>query len=1297
MLQKTLNAFLLTLMVSTLATAQLVTQPIQIKWEEQPRQYQISEDHTLHYLYFEEASYDESNPQFPIYSKQIELNSYGDLDARLTNAQYSPLVNTSNLDLSAIGDIELQTAVSFARRKPIGVVYFNPVRKNPTTGQYEKLVQAELQINVIPKNSPYSGATRSRNFATTSKLANGQIYKIAVTNTGIQKLDYDFLKDLMGAEIDNIDPRKIQLLGNGGEILAERMDISVPDDLIENHIVVSGEADGSFDQNDYILFYGVGTKNWKFNENASCAKFSHTTNPYTDESYYFIKIGSANGLRMNNRNSVSSGTYTTSSYDALAHHEVDAINLMEEEFALPPSGREWYGESFRITRTKAFNFPFQNRIESEPVIIKSDLATRVFSPGTATLKANGNMVGTPINTATTRIYIYADYAKRLVFPCSSPTLAGQNVNLEINLNHPSSAAEMWLNYLSVQARCQLNFTNGQMNFRDSRTVGQNNATYQITNANNVTIWDVTDPSHVVIQDYSGSGNVSFGADASVLREFVAFDHSQFYTPLNKGTVANQNLHSIVSPPDAVFVVHSSLRDEAERLATHRRQHDNLNIDVIDVADIYNEFASGKPDVTAIRDFCRMLYERETPSHKFTHLLLFGIGTFDYKSIGDSRTSSNNPNLIPVYETPESMHPINTYTSDDYFALLDPLESMPIFGLLDIAVGRLPASNKTEAKVFVDKIINYETNPSVFRDWKNRLCFIADDEDNNLHFDDAEGIAFITEQKDSNYNIEKVYLDAYKQVSTSGGERYPDAKNSLLDILFKGSFVVNYLGHGGDDGWTQERIFTNTEINNLSNKEKLPLFITATCSFGPHDDATRVSAGELLLLNPYGGAISVLTTVRVVIASHNERLVRNTFNVIFNKKTNGQMLTTGEVLQMAKNNAAISPPVNSRKYALLGDPTMKLAYPKYTVQNTSINGRPITSTSQDTIKALDLVTITGQIVDDNGTKINTFNGTIYPTVFDKQDRLYTLGNDPGSFANDFLLRKKVIFRGKASVEEGEFTFSFVVPKDINYTLGYGKLSYYAENNSTLDAHGYNNQIVVGGSNPNAPTDNQGPEVLVYMNTEEFARGGITDNNPKLLVKLYDENGINTVGNSIGHDLTAKITTPKQTEEEYILNDFYESTKDDYTQGTAIYPLKDLEPGLHTVKVKAWDVYNNPGEGSTEFIVAESADMALAHVLNYPNPFTTSTNFQFEHNYPYQSLEVQVQIYTVSGRLVKTINHDIHAENNNGYRVDDIHWDGLDDYGDKIGRGVYIYKIFVQTEGTTDKNKQSSDFQKLVILK
>ncbi len=1291
MLLHLLRAFFLVGITTVLLVAQTQTVPVQIQWTDGTKEFTIAENETLQFLHFEEASYDETKPQIPIFSTQIKLQSYGRIRARLVNTTYAPISDVSQLDLSEIPTfIEPKGEVSFARKQPIGIVYFVPIRKNQTSGQYEKLLTADLQIQLSPQAAT-AGTARST-FQTVSKLNNGDIYKIAITNSGIQKIDYDFLKKL-GVDVDNIDPRNIQILGNGGKMLSEYMNVDRTDDLLENAIQVVGESDGKFDANDYILFYGVGTQYWDYY--ATNNLFKHRTNIYTDKSYYFIKIANNNGKRISDRASLSNPTYTTEEYDALGHHEVDEINLMEQEFALPPSGREWYGESFRTKRNRTFYFPFSNRIETEPINIYTDLAVRAFSRGTAELSINNTLINTT-STLSTTVYIYSDYAKKLRFVNTQPVITGQNLNVDIKFSHAASSAELWLNYISIHTRCGLSFTGGQMDFRDTRSLGNTVAEYQLSNASNVYIWDISDPSNIVTQNTTGTSTLNFGAEAMILREFIAFDGSQFYTPETVGKINNQNLHGIISPPEALFICHSSLRGETERLAAHRRSHSHMTVEVVNVEDIYNEFSSGNEDITAIRDFCRMLYARETSSDKFTHLLLMGIGSFDYKSLGKDRDPSNNPNLVPLYQTSESIKPIDTYTSDDYYSLLDSMEHMSRFSLLDIAVGRLPAANVAEAAIYVNKIIAYDTDADFLTDWKNRLLYIADDEDNNLHFLDAQGVSYTASRRDSIYNIEKVYLDAFKQVSTSAGERYPAAKNAFLDAIFKGSFVVNYLGHGGEDGWTQERVFTSTDIPTLSNQKKLPLFITATCSFGPHDDPLKVSAAELLLLHPYGGAIALFTTVRVVVASHNERLVKSTFNVIFQKDANGKYATIGQVLVNAKNGAAIRPPVNSRKFSLLGDPTMTLSYPKYKVRTLTINGHSITG-ANDTIRALEKVTISGQIADNNGNLINNFNGIIYPTIFDKVDEIYTLGNDPGSYPAPFGLRKKIIFKGQASVTNGRFSFSFVVPKDINYTLGFGKISYYASNKVDLDASGHYAGLTVGGAYQGAVADNQGPEVLVYMNTDQFARGGLTNSNPNLLVKLYDDNGINTVGNSIGHDLTATLTKMDGTSEEFILNDFYESTTDDYRRGTVLYPLKNLAAGRYHVKVKAWDTYNNPGQGDTEFIVAESADLALQQVLNYPNPFTTATSFQFEHNYPYQDLEVQIQVYTVSGKLVKTILHDISAENNNGYRVSDINWDGLDDYGDQLAKGVYIYKILLQVAGTTEKTKQVSKFQKLVILK
>ncbi|HFC00045.1 MAG TPA: type IX secretion system sortase PorU, partial [Phaeodactylibacter sp.] len=706
---------------------------------------------------------------------------------------------------------------------------------------------------------------------------------------------------------------------------------------------------------------------------------------------------------------------------------------------------------------------------------------------------------------------------------------------------------------------------------------------------------------------------------------------------------------------------------AEKLRDHRMSHSNINVTIVRLDQIYNEFASGAADVTAIRDFAKMLLDR---SDQFKYLLLFGDGSFDYKNITGLNRSDDgetNNNIIPPYETNRSLHTIYAFPSDDYFGLLSEGEGTPnLTGKLDIAIGRLPFKNEEEATDMVDKIIHYDTSPNTLGDWKNRIAFVGDDEDSGKHSIDANGVSNLLKSEHKVYNHEKIFLDAYQQVSTSGGQRFPDAVSDINRNIFKGLLSINYLGHGGGSGWAQERILQRQQILNWDNFDKLPLMITATCSFTGYDDPNSVTAGELCMLNKKGGVIGLFTTVRAVFSNSNKELTEAVFRNMFDRGANGEIFTIGDISRIAKNE--LGDTENKRKFALIGDPSMRLALPKYNISTTKINGNVVDTSSQDTIQALQKVTIEGQIEDFDGNILTDFNGKIFPTIFDKSTTVRTLGQDEGSLIFDFDLQKNVIFKGVASVTNGKFTFTFIVPKDINYSYGFGKISYYAHDGVSTDAAGYYDKITIGGTNPNAIADNQPPVVEVYMNSEEFVFGGITDENPVLLVQLSDDNGINVVGNSIGHDLTGVLN--ENTQNTYILNDFYESALDDYTKGTVRYPLSNLKEGRHKIKVRAWDISNNSAEGYTEFIVANSAEAALKHVLNYPNPFMENTSFQFEHNLPNQVVDVQIRVFSVSGRLVKTIEEQLMTE---GTRITGITWDGTDEYGDQLGRGVYLYKV------------------------
>ena len=1295
-----------------------VEHPILIQWDESPSVLPTTTIFTPpgtvmpSYLYpnFADAIYGMAYPLVPVYAKQMPLSSPAQMEAVLLQAQYEDITFDYEPNYEET-EVKVAVELIYYKGKPLAQYSLIPIRKNPSTGKYQKLVNGRLQIrfqNIAPTPSV------QRWNLTTSILSTGTTYKIALTESGVYKLDYNFLRNNLGIDPANIDPRKIQIFGNGGKMLPELLSVPRPEDLVENAIYVQSATGTSFGNNDYILFYAQGTKYWERGSSGSGAAFDHIENYYADTTYYYIKLNENIGRRIQNINNNNNADYITDVYDALAHHERNTINLHHvEQPTLPPAGRRFFGESFKTNASQDFTFNFKHLERNTPVRLTSAIVARSIT-GSLMYKyvINGTNQTWDVNINRTGSGTYDAYARegilRTTFNAPSNT-----ITLKITKTPNNSSIDGWLDYITLHARCTLVFDGEQLLFRDLASINSNVTRFNMrSNQSNMQVWDVSDLYNVMRMNGNWQGN-QFSFDISTrnsLKEFIAFTPENIKTPQYIGIVAQQNLHAMTRAPKFLIIYHSYFEEAARRLQSHRMNVTNMSTEIVNVAQIYEEFGSGMKDISAIRDFIKMLYNRSTSTDSLHYVLFLGAGSFDYKDIifkGEA-----NHNFIPLYQTLESIDPNTAYTTDDFFAALDDTDGNILsntINTLDIAIGRIPAINAQQANTAIDKIIRYETEPQTLGDWQNNISFISDDEDGGTHFAAVKAISDTMRTRYPIYNITSIHADAYTQVSTGGGNRYPDAMEAIIRRITQGSLVMNYIGHGADDGLAQERIFTNTEIRALRNKNKLPLFITATCSFAPHDDPSLTSAGEELLFNAEGGMIALFTTVRVVFANTSNSLVLTTMRKLFEPLDNGnRMPTLGEVITISKNaylynsigNSSIH---NTRKFVLIGDPSMTLAYPKHKVRTLTINGeQPNAQTVQ--IGALQKVTITGEIVKNDGTIATDYNGILYPTVYDKMDTLSLKDNDRGSNGRDlkFHEQSKVIFRGRASVNSGQFRFEFIVPRDINYSLGTGRISYYAgDENTLITASGYDEGFKIGGSYAQAATDNIGPEVKVYMNDESFAFGGLTDANPTLLVKLYDENGINTVGNSIGHDLQGKLTLPQITQtttgtngeiKTYKLNEAYQAELDNYQRGTVQYPLNNLKDGIHNIEVEAWDVYNNVGYGSTEFVVASDASSALQRVLNYPNPFTTSTNFLFEHNLPGQEMDIQIQIFTISGKLIKTIRETRAPES---YYVRDIHWDGLDEYGDRLARGTYIYKVTVKT--VNNNITKTSDYQKLVILK
>ena len=535
-----------------------------------------------------------------------------------------------------------------------------------------------------------------------------------------------------------------------------------------------------------------------------------------------------------------------------------------------------------------------------------------------------------------------------------------------------------------------------------------------------------------------------------------------------------------------------------------------------------------------------------------------------------------------------------------------------------------------------------------------------------------------------FNITKIYLDAYVQENSSGGERYPEVKTAITNAIENGTLVFDYFGHGGEDGFASEKILDKPQIQKFNNPKTLPLLITVTCDFSRFDNPNRTTAGELIFWNPNGGAASMVTTTREVFIGTGQKFNEQFIRVLL--EFDDEDLTIAESLKETKNQFSTS----EQKFFIyyFGDPAMKLSIPKPNVIITKMNGKGV-SQALDTLKALSKVSFEGIVADKDNTILKDFNGSLSTTVFDKSINKTTLDNDGFGVVMPFDIQDSKLFKGNSTVTDGVFKFDFIVPKDIKVAYGKGKLSFYAQNKSNdIDKAGYNADIIVGGIDENAPEDTQGPEIKLYMNDESFIDGGNTNMSPNLIVSLSDISGINTSITAVDHDIVAVLDG--DTTNPIILNNFYQTANDDFTNGKVNYKLRDLTVGPHTIKIKAWDTYNNSSQTTLNFEVISDGLLQLENVLNYPNPFINYTEFWFNHNKPNELLEVQVQVFTVSGKLVKTIHQNVISTET---LCRSISWNGLDDFGNKIGKGVYVYKLRVTA---TDSNLVSEKYEKLVIL-
>lgn len=1158
-------------------------------------------------------------------------------------------------------DHDFKYWIRYKRGRPYLQYIFNPYKSNPATGKIDVITHFAIELTEQPVKQP---AITKHFFSNQSVLSSGNWIKIGVEKDGIYKISYNQLIDL-GFSV----PSNIAVFGNHSGVLPVSNSAPADDDLYQNDIYFEKGSDGVFNSGDYILFYASGPHKWEWDETSNT--FSRVTHPYSELNYFFL-TDDKNIRTISEHSSISNPEdYPITTGTGLFHHEEDKSNLLR-------SGKLWVGEHFDLNTRFQINFNIPAIHTSSPVILAGRVLARSGIPSSFSCLVDGNTVATASLSSVNLSEYTTRYAETGTLN-GSFTSSEENIILDIRYSKPSGSSEGWLDFISLNAEQNLSYFNDQFDFRINKKptipgIGE----FIIRNGNNnLLIWDITNPLHPLNISYTNSGGDLTFKDSvlSTPARYVVFSPDDAYAPQYIGEVDNQNLHG-ENHQDMIIIAPQLFNELATEIADLHRQNDNLEVLVADPEKIYNEFSGGKQDPSALRNFIRMIYNRPSATDTLKYLLLYGDGSYDYLS-----DDSDNTNYVLTYQSDNSIDPTRSFLTDDFYGLLDPSENIENSnsGLVDLGIGRFPVRNLEEAQVVNYKINTY-LQPANKGEWLNQLCFVGDDEDSNIHMEDANQLANFVDTTYQSYIINKLFLDAYPQESTVISESYPEVTRLINDQINNGILIFNYTGHGGVNGLAHERIVTVDQINSWQNKNKLALFMTATCEFSRFDDKNKISAGEYVLLNPNGGAVALFSTTRLVYSGPNYVLNRQFYNYIFESDKDYRF---GDIMRLTKNASGSSN--NKRNFTLLGDPALKLPTGDYTVVTDSINNNDIINFT-DTLKALSKVRIAGHIENSGGSIDNNYIGTINTTVFDKKRKITTLSNDGGSPMN-FYVQNNILFNGKATVTNGRFNITFIVPKDISYSFDNGKISYFSKGNDKI-ATGFFKDFIIGGSSTDVEDDDTGPDINLYLNSEDFVSGGLTNENPVLFATVFDSSGVNTVGNGIGHDITAVLDN--ETDNMIVLNDYYQSEIDSYQQGKIEYLLSDISEGQHNIKVKIWDVFNNSSEEYLDFIVAESASLALKNVINYPNPFTENTQFFFDHNRPDEELSVQIQIFTVTGKLVKQINTLV---NSSGYRSDPIYWDGLDDYGEEIGRGVYIYQVKVRSID----NQIAEKIEKLVILK
>lgn len=1098
----------------------------------------------------------------------------------------------------------------------------------------------------------------SSRYASESVLNSGKWVKIQVAEDGIYKLTAADLKKMGFSNLD-----KVAVYGYGGWPLDEDFSTTYIDDVPE--VAVWRSAD-------YLLFYGKGPRKWEYS--SSDKSFIHTNNPYSNYGYYFVTEKETTGRTMEKAASAAGATLQVTTFDDYVLHE-------EELVSVNSSGRELYGESFTSTLSRDFTISVPGITNDEG---KATLSFISRGNGTITMNVDGNaLISGSVSVPSDEYEVARELYRERAW------MADKGETVKVNIGYSTTGHKnVHLNYFRLQMKRQLKVYDNYTFFRSLSARG-NAARFVIQGADASTlVFDVTDGVNPQQMETSLNGTeLSFSIPASAsLREFVVVKPSQIKAPVTVGEVANQNLHALPQQ-DMIIIAQPNFTTQAERLAEAHRTKDNLTVRVVTPESIYNEFSSGTPDATAYRRFMKMFYDRKTSEADAPkYLLLFGDGSFDNRKLTSAWKSVDMSNMLLTYQTENSLSS-QSYVIDDYFGFLDDADNKKSLQnkKLCLGIGRFPIRTVEQATQMVDKVISYMENKNT-GSWKNNLCFMADDGSNTdgfmtEHMEFADQLAGYVESEHPEFLVNKLYYDAYKKDMTAG--TYPDVRSGLQKLLKDGLLLFNYTGHGGTTALSDEKVLTQTDINQFTYTH-LPVWVTATCDFTRFDDL-NTSAGEDVFLNKSSGGIALFTTVRVAYSRPNFPINDNVIRNLF-ERNNGRRRTLGEVMQATKNTLSS---VYKLGFCLIGDPAVKMAYPEFGMKVTTVNGQSVDGNSIS-FKALEKITVEGEVLDASGQLVTDFTGIVNPTVKDSKVTVTCLknSNKDDSPAFTFTDYPNTIFIGNDSVRNGKFSFTFTVPKDISYSNLQGKMNLYAvDTESGNEAQGNFDNFIVGGTSDTAETDTIGPEIrALYLNDTTFVDGGQVNTTPYFVAELWDKSGVNITGSSVGHDMMLVID--ESTVLSYNLNSYYELLPGEDGTGIVKFPIPALEPGKHTAEFWVWDILNNSTVRTFTFEVVEGLKPFLFDVIATPGIAREQVTFHLMHNRPESRMRVGIMVYDLAGRQLWK-----HEESGTSGLFENytVSWD-LTSGGARMRPGVYIYRAAI----STDNSKDATKARKFIIL-